>query len=137
LKPLSSNLTHKERVEFRSKLINLPGGSNNEVTTFNAIIDEQFNRERINSIVAGETKKIIIFLTDGESDTSAIQAARNRMMNLVRRRDGSSSLVIAGIGFDGGQSAVSTYAPDGYYANSIDELPTIFETFISKILSDI
>jgi hypothetical protein len=138
LKPLTTTFSHVERVKMHRHLKEFPGGSNNEPATFEAIRSEQFSKAQIQDLQKGDVKKIILFLTDGESDAGAIQAQIEAMQRLARDpKTGDSSLVIAGLGFEGGTSAQTTYAPNGYYAPSLEEVPKIFETFISQILDDV
>ncbi|MCX6780830.1 MAG: VWA domain-containing protein, partial [Candidatus Magasanikbacteria bacterium] len=137
VKPLGVTLTHKERVAMHQQLRQLrENQSNNEVATFEGIRSEQFNKDRIEKLQKGDVKKVILFLTDGESDTSAIQAQIASLERLAAggRAADSDSLVIAGIGFEGGESVRTTYAPNGYYAESFDKISDIFEKFLEEIL---
>lgn len=136
LKPLEESLAHKERVAMHKRLKNIPKGGNNEPATFGAIEREQFNPERKAALEAGDLKKIIVFLTDGESDGGAIQGCIERLYEKAGKK-GRENLVIAGIGFEGGVTAKSTYAPNGFYAESLEDLPSIFKEFISTILADV
>lgn len=137
-KPLTPTLTHVERVQMHKKLKDIPGGGNKEPVTFQAIRAEQFNKERVRSLQAGDVKKVILFLTDGESDAGAIQTEMEIMQQAVRNpKTGESSLVIAGIGFEGGTSAMTTYSPNGYYAENLEEVPGIFKDFIAQILEEV
>lgn len=138
LKPLSSSLTHAERVAMHERLVKLPGGSNNEPATFLAIRNEQFTTDRIEKMQRGEIKKVILFLTDGESESQIIQES---IRDLERRASGDktdcSSLIIAGIGFEGGESARTTYAPHGFYAENFKQVSEIFKKFLQEILEDV
>lgn len=136
IKPLSESLTHIERVKMHKGLKKLPGGGNNEPSSFIAIGQEQFNDERIAKLASGDLKKVILFLTDGETDVAAIQAEIKRLQEMAGP-DGAKNLVIAAIGFDGGIAAIDTYAPNGYYAKSLPEVTEIFETFLKHILDDL
>ncbi len=136
VKPLSESLTHPERVAMHKALKKLPGGNNNEPATFIAIGQEQFDEARLTKLAKGDLKKVILFFTDGETGVAAVQAEIARLMELAGPK-GSKNLVIAGIGFDDGLEAINTYAPNGYYAKSLDEVVEIYETFLKKILDDL
>ncbi len=136
--PLSNKFDHTSRVKLHKTLLSLPGGANNEAKTFDAIRREQFDRVRCERLVNGKLKKIIIFLTDGETDVSAIQAKMRELYRLAGEGpDGKSNLVIAGIGFADGKKATETYAPNGHYARSFDEINDIFVEIVENVLEDV
>lgn len=137
IKPLNTSLTHQERVTMHKRLNNLPNGNNNEPATFQAIYKEQFVPARVEKIQKGEIKKVILFLTDGETDAGAVQAQIKKMQKAVASKSGTESLVIAGIGFAEGHSAVQTYAPHGFYAKDFSEIVEIFKTFLREILDQL
>lgn len=138
VQPLSNKFDHISRVRLHKALSGMPGGQNNEPATFDAIRREQFDRQTCNRLAKGELKKIIIFLTDGETDETAIKTRMKDLYSLAgTTKSGTSNLVIAGIGFADGKKAVSTYAPNGYYAASFDEISDIFVKIVEKILEDV
>jgi hypothetical protein len=138
VKPLSKTLEHKDRVRFRKRLAEDLGQGNNEPKTFEAIERDEFTPQKIEAMRRGDLKKIIVFLTDGESDSVAIQACIKHLMDLARDpHTGECNLVIAGIGFEDGQSAKDTYAPNGYFAKDLGEMPQIFVSLITNILDDV
>jgi len=68
VKPLSNELSHVNRVHMHKLLRQLrKKQGTNEPATFQAIREEQFNKTRINKLRQGELKKVILFLTDGET----------------------------------------------------------------------
>lgn len=135
-KPLSTSLSHEERVKMGKALRNLPNGNNNEPESFRKMEAEQFDSETCAKLLDGRLKKAILFLTDGETDKAAIQRCITRLRDLVNegRPDEGNSLVIAGLGFGEGTSARDTYAPNGYYADSFAKVPDIFKDFLKDIL---
>ena len=136
--PLSEDFDHVARVRTHKALLNMPGGGNNEPATFDAIRQKQFDQLDRDRLAKGELKKIIIFLTDGESDQGAIQAKIKELYHLAGTTEqGNSNLVIAGIGFAEGKSAVDTYSPNGYYASSLEEINEIFVKIIENVLEDV
>ncbi len=138
VQPLSNKFDHVSRVRLHKALLGMPGGGNNEPATFDAIRREQFNRQTCDRLAKGELKKIIIFLTDGQTDENAIKSKMRELYNLAGTTgSGSSNLVIAGIGFADGKQAVGTYAPNGYYAASFDEISDIFVKIVENVLEDV
>lgn len=136
VKAMSDTLTHPDRVRMHKALRKLPGGGNNEPVTFEAIEKEQFHSKMEQKLRDGEMKKVILFLTDGETDASAIKRCRERLEDRVgeKKTGEGNGLVIAGIGFGDGRKAVETYAPNGYYTESLDKVPEIFEKFLEEII---
>jgi len=138
VQPLSNKFDHTSRVRLHKTLSSLPGGYNDEPKTFDAIRREQFDRERCERLAKGELKKIIIFLTDGETDEKAVQQKIKELQRLAGEGpDRGSNLVIGGIGFAGGESAIKTYSPNGFYARSFDEISDIFIKIVENILEDV
>lgn len=135
VKPLSTSLSHEERVRIGKALRNFPGGANNEPATFVALKKEQFGSETCAKLRDGRLKKVILFLSDGETDTAAIGRCISDLEDLVNGgSEQKNGLVIAGLGFGEGVSARDTYAPNGYYAESFAQVPEIFKTFLKEIL---
>lgn len=133
--PLSPSITHEQRVKMHKRLKNL-GGDNNEVDTLKKMREEQFGKKTLQSLRDGDLKKIILFLTDGESNKEKIQIAINNLAPELSEH-GRKNLVVAGIGFDGGIDAKTTYAPNGYYANDLSEIAGITTKFIEEMLKDV
>ena len=140
LKPLSQELTFEQRVHVRKQLAGALTGNTNEGPTFEAIEREEFaDEDRIAALRKGDTKKIILFLTDGQSgDVAALRNHIARLSALATPFEGSvGSLVIAGLGFDNGKDVVTNYAPHGYYAENLEQVISIFEKFIESILEEV
>ncbi len=138
IKQLGDTLTHEERVRAHKALTNLPFGDNNEIATFNAIEGDEFTLEKVKKMKEGNLKKIILFLTDGESDKEKIKKRISQLYDLAGGTpDKQDALVIAAIGFDGGDTAKETYAPHGYYAQHIGDVPREFEKFLKAILDNV
>lgn len=138
VKALNDSLTHIDRVQMHKQLTQLPGGGNNEPATFQAIDAEQMTEERRAKLADGRLKKIILFLTDGQTDTPAVQGEIQKLMRKAGTdKHDQSHLVIAGIGFEDGTDAVATYAPNGFYAKKLEDVPVIFKEFLKQILADV
>ena len=139
VKPLSTELSHPDRVKMGKALRNLPGGRNNEPVAFAAIEREQLDSETAEKLRNGELKMVVLFLTDGETDSAAVGRCIDRIEGLVgeAKAGAGNGLVIAGIGFGDGVSAKETYKPNGYYAESFDRVPDIFKKFLEEFLETI
>lgn len=135
-KTMSDTLSHPDRVRMHKILCALPGGGNNEPATFEAIEREQFHPSMEKKLREGDMKKVILFLTDGETDAAAIRRSVRRLEDRVgeKKTGEGNGLVIAGIGFGDGKSVVETYTPNGYYAASLDQVPDIFQKFLEEII---
>ncbi|TXI34224.1 MAG: VWA domain-containing protein [Candidatus Moraniibacteriota bacterium] len=136
VKRMGDTLTHPDRVKMHKVLRQLPGGGNNEPATFEAIEKEQFHPKVEQKLREGEMKKVILFLTDGESDGVAIKRCRERLEDRVgeKKSGEGNGLVIVGIGFGEGRSVIETYKPNGYYAESLEHVLEIFEKFLEEII---
>ncbi|HEU0051436.1 MAG TPA: vWA domain-containing protein [Patescibacteria group bacterium] len=135
IKHLSDSLTHAERVNVWKNLDHLPGSDNIESLTF-AELEKQFNQARCEKLRRGKLKKVIIFFTDGDTN-EPIQDHIKRLHRLAGVTEEGGNLVVAGIGFDQAQKTITTYAPNGYYAATFDQVKEIFKQFIAKILHDV
>lgn len=137
---LSDNFTHKDRVTMRKALKNLKGipgsGSNNEPATFEAIIAEQLGEATIKKLQQGKLKKVILFLSDGQTDTATIQGYIQDIMARVGPA-GAQNLIIAGIGFIDGKQTIETYAPNGHFVERLQDVPDKFIEFFKKVLEGV
>lgn len=136
VKPLSGSLSHLERVEIFKKFRDFAGGGNNEPKTFEKIFQEQFTSETIAALQKGDLKKLIIFLSDGQTDEAAVQAQISNMRAVVGP-EGEKNLMVAGIGFMDGTQIITTYAPNGKYAKSLAEVPEKYQELIETFMSDV
>jgi len=134
VKPLSTSLTHVDRVRMHKRLKNLPGQGNQEDKTFDAINDEQFTQERIAALHKGDVIKVIVFLTDGDTAVNVQKKMAELQIQARDPKTGKSNLVIAAIGFDEGTKVPVTYAPHGHYANTLDDVPRIFQKIIAQVM---
>lgn len=134
--PLSDHFNHVDRVRMHKALNNLPRGGNNEPATFQAIRQEQFQAERLKKLREGKLKKVILFLTDGQTDQIAIQAQIAAMYEEAGP-DSQNHLIIAGIGFGNGTQATATYAPNGYFVETLAQVPETFIAFFEKVIDDL
>lgn len=137
IKPLSPSLTHAERVIMHKQLRELPKGDNNEMATFDRIMNtEFFDPTRIRELREGKLVKVILFLSDGQTNVEEVQKKIKELYRLAgKAADGTCYLVIAGIGFGDGVEIKETYAPHGYFANSFDEVPEIFKKFLADLMN--
>lgn len=130
LKPLGKELSEKQRVLVYNKLGTAPGDSTKDFSALekikDGVLDEDWKR-----IEAQKTKKLIIVLTDGESDNPA------EVKKLLEQfRDRGAVVVGVGITADGA-SAVTTYAPDGFVCERVENLAAVLGELLEKHIMEL
>lgn len=136
LKPLSKELTERQRVTVSKSLAIADSGINNEqVMLANILTSIQQETARdpayLDKIKSGKLRKFVIILTDGI--VGNFSATRTE---LVRLRE--LGVVVAGVGItSGGEDAVRTYAPDGRVCYDVSNLPKTLEEMLSKYLGSL
>lgn len=131
-KPLSEELTEKQRVEYFKGLMETKGGTNDYDTLAEVETDV---RARIASdanyaaeLKSGKRREIVIVLSDGDSGNVA--QAKSRIKNL---RD--LGVKVVGLGMTGAsQGIVNTYAPDGRVCYDVSNLPKTLEEMLTEYL---
>lgn len=133
LKPLSKELTERQRVGvFKSLAIADSGRNNEEVMLANILTSIQLEAVTdptyIDKIKIGKLRKFVIILTDGiVGNFSATRAGLDRLREL--------GVVVAGVGMTrGGEDAVKTYAPNGRVCYDVSNLPKTLEEMLSEYL---
>lgn len=134
-KPLSKELTEKQRIEYFKGLLETPGGTND----FDALSEiEKDVRERMAKDItyeaelkSGKRREIVIVFSDGDSNNP--QEAQRRAERL---RD--LGVKVVGLGMtSGAQSILKTYAPDGRICYDVNDLPKNLEGMIKEFLGDL
>ena len=130
LKPLDKNLTEKQRVLVYKTLENTPGDSTKDFSALEKIRD---------GVPAGDwakiqkrkLKKLVIVLTDGDSDNpSAVQG--------LLREFREKGMVVIGVGITAeGASAKTTYAPDGMVCEKVEDLAGVLGNLLSKHIKEL
>ncbi|MEK7509664.1 MAG: vWA domain-containing protein [Patescibacteria group bacterium] len=130
LKPMSKELSEKQRIDIATVLGSAPGTGTNDFTPLEAVAGS-LTPEIGQKIADGELKKIIIVFTDGGSDSvSRVQTALKGLR--------SKSVVVIGIGVtESGAPALETYAPNAVLAPRAEDLPRVLADILKEHLADI
>lgn len=129
LKKMSAELGEAERIHVFKKLQQISGSTTDFVCleTIGGDLDEK----TVTKIKIGELKKIVLVLTDGESDDPA------RVQGVLKDlRD--KGVVVVGIGItEEGQSVLSTYAPNAEVVADVKALPVVLGELLKDHLKDL
>lgn len=129
LKPLGKEMTEKQRVHIYKTLADTPGSTKDFAALekiFEGVSDEDWEK-----IKNGILRKVIIVLSDGESDDAA------RVGKILNRFRGNNAVVI-GIGITKeGEEIKKTYAPDGLVCEEASKLASTAGTLLEKYLAEI
>lgn len=131
-KPLSKELTEKQRVDYFKGLLETPGGTND----YDSLAEiEKDVRERVAKdpvyaaeLKSGKRKEIVIVFSDGDSGNAS--EVQRRLKNL---RDLGVKAVGLGMTSDA-QSILTTYAPDGRICYNVSDLPKTLEEMLKEHL---
>lgn len=131
IKDFNQELDYKSRVAISNRLNNLSGGGNNEIHTLDAILSDV--QEKKEEIQTGELKKLIIVLTDGESDKDI----KGKIAQIYRMSGNVPNMKIMGVGLGAGtESVTTTYEPNGKGDIDLKDLPKhLAESLIAFIAS--
>ena len=133
LKPLSKELSEKQRIEVFKSLAIADSEINNEQVLFARIMNsirEEAARDStyLGKIKSGKLRKFVIVLTDG---IVGDYAATRREVEKIR----DLGVVVAGVGMTvDGKDAEKTYAPDGKVCYDVSKLPKTLEDMLSEYL---
>lgn len=129
LKKMSTELGEAERMHVLKKLYDVPGST----TDFRCLeaIDANLDEKAKTKIKIGELKKIVIVLTDGESDNPA------KVQGILKGlRDGG--VVAVGVGITSeGAPVLSTYAPNALVVEDVVKLPVVLGELLKGHLKDL
>ena len=130
LKPLGREMTEKQRVHIYKTLADTPGDSTKDFSALEKIF-EGVSEDDWEKIKNGVLRKIIIVLSDGESD----DASRvKEVLNKFRERD----VAVIGIGITkAGKAIRNTYAPDGLVCEEASNLASTVGALLEKYLEEI
>lgn len=130
LKELSPELSEKERVAVYKTLQTTPGQSTMDYLPLEDIERSLTAQDRA-KLVRGELRKIIVVLSDGESqDPARVQRA------LAKLRE--AGVIVVGIGVTGaGLAAAETYAPDGRVASRAGDLASVLAEVLKQHIVDL
>ena len=130
LKPMSKELTEKDRIDMAGILSSAPGQRTTDYVSIEAI-DATVNDDTGRKIKEGDLKKIVIVFTDGiSSDTGRVKTVIGKM-----RKEG---VVVVGVGITkAGRPAVETYAPDARLAERAQDLAKVLKDLLKEHLADV
>lgn len=130
LKPLSDQLTEKQRVSVYKDLADTPGDSTMDFLALERIKGEVTDEEW-QKIKDKKLCKVIIVLTDGDSDSAA-----RVQKTLHEFRD--AGVAVAAIGVTAsGKSAEKTYAPNGQVCENAGKLAVVLGDLLKDYLRDL
>lgn len=130
LKPLSSELTEKQRVYIYKKLADVPGNSTKDFLALEKIRDS-INEEDLSKIREGKLKKIVIVMSDGESH--GVSKVQEICQDLREK-----GVTVVGVGITkGGASIVNTYAPDGQVCENPSNLAKVLGDLLKNELKEL
>ncbi|MCL2173967.1 VWA domain-containing protein [Candidatus Saccharibacteria bacterium] len=127
IKSMSRELTEKERIDAMVA-ISKTTGTTNDYDSLSAIHNNLTDETR-EKIKTGELKKIVIVMTDGESNNaSTVQENLEKL-----RTDG---VIVVGVGItEEGKSVLTTYAPDAQVAKQATDLPLVLADLLQEHLN--
>ncbi len=130
LKPLSTELTDRQRVAVYKELATTPGSNTKDFLALEAIANVIPDEDKA-KLASRTLKKVIIVMSDGASDSPArVQA--------VARSLRESGVAVLGVGItEEGEPVVSTYAPDGKVCEKVENLPTVLGALLQNQLKDL
>ncbi len=129
LKPLSEELTEKQRVAAYKKLDSTPGASTKDFLALESLY-ESISEEDVEKIEASRLKKIILVLSDGESDD-----AEKVQQYLRQLRD--KGVIVRGVGItDAASSIKQTYKPHALICKQADQLGVVLAELLKEYLTE-
>lgn len=130
LKPLSQELTEKQRVHVYKKLADAPGNHTYDFLTLGKIRDG-ISEEDLNKIRERKLKKIIIVMSDGKSH--GVSKVQEICMDLREK-----GVRVVGVGItNAGKSIEVTYAPDGKTCENPANLAKVLGDLLKNELKDL
>lgn len=131
-KPLSKELSEKQRVDYFKGLLETPGGTNDfdSLTEIEKDVRERIAKDPVYAaeLKSGKRKEIVIVFSDGDSANPP--EVQRRLKNL--RELGVKAV---GLGMtSGAQSILTTYAPDGRICYNVSDLPKTLEEMLKEYL---
>lgn len=129
IKIMSKDLGEAERINVLDKLYNITGST----TDFSCLesIEDKLDTEIEKKIEEGELKKIVIVMTDGESDDPS------RVQSILKVLRGKGVVVI-GLGItNSGGAVMSTYSPNALVVENVKNLPFVLTELLKEHLKDI
>lgn len=129
LKPLSPDLSEKDRIAIWKKMHNASGGTPDYLSL--ETVEKSINDDYAKELKEKRKRKVVVVLSDGESqDSGRVQRALDNLRKkgvIVSAFDMTSS----------GQAVKETYKPDAEVIEDIRQLPKAMQNIILKYVSDL
>jgi hypothetical protein len=130
VKTLSTTLTEKERIGVYKRLESCDGSSTKDFLALESVLGNLTDEER-EKMERGKLKKIVLVMTDGQSDD-----ATRVQRTLVQMRE--QGVVVVGIGItSAGQSVMTTYAPEAEVVAEPSDLPRVLANLLEEHLKNL
>jgi hypothetical protein len=129
LKPLSPDLSEKDRIEIWKKLHKGNGGTPDYLSL--EAVKKSINEDYMKELKEKRKRRVVVILSDGESqDPGRVQRALDNL-----RKKG---VIISAFGMTSSSHAVKeTYKPDAEVIEDIRQLPKAMQSIILKHISDL
>lgn len=129
IKAMGKELSERDRIVVCGELSQTPGSTTDFVPL--ETIDDSLSPEVVSKMREGELKKIVIVMTDGESED---KRRVGRALESLREK----GVVVIGVGITSGGSAVlETYAPRALVAENATDLPRVLGGLLEEHLKDL
>lgn len=130
VKALSEELSERERVAIHKRLGKPDGQSTQDFLVLEELLKNLSDEER-EKLRSGKLRKIVIVMTDGESDDAArVQA----VLGALRE----AGVIAFGIGITkGGKSALTTYAPEAKLCERVEGLAIVLSELLKEHLKSL
>lgn len=129
LKPLSPELSEKDRIAIWKKLHKGDGGTPDYLSL--EAVEKSINEDYIKELKEKRKRRVVVVLSDGESqDSGRVQRALDNL-----RKKG---VIVSAFGMtSSGQAVKETYKPDAEVIEDIRQLPKAMQNIILKYVSDL
>lgn len=129
IKAMGKELSEHDRINVCGELSQTPGSTTDFVSL--ETIDGSISPEASAKMREGELKKIVIVMTDGESDD---ERRVTRTLESLREK----GVVVVGVGItSGGNAVLETYAPRALVAENAADLPRVLGGLLEEHLKDL
>jgi len=129
LKPLSPELSEKDRIAIWKKLHNAGGGTPDYLSL--EAVEKSINDDYEKELKEKRKRRVVVVLSDGESqDANRVQ----RALDNLRKKN----VIVSAFGMtSSGQAVKETYKPDAEVIEDIRQLPKAMQNIILKYVSDL
>jgi len=130
LKPLSSELEEKKRIEIFKNMARAPGRSTWDYESLKAI-REGIDQEKQKRLATGDLKKAVIVFSDGQS--SSVSRVREELEKLR-----GMGVTVVGVGITSYSQAIkNTYSPEGRVCDEVSKLPETLAELLKEFTKDL